>query len=402
MTGGFRRRRTVQVLSEEKVQAPHPASQRDLTWEAAITLFLDGWGADHPGVRSGTMGHYRDQLRTRIAAFARERGIANVGDFSRYDLRAFVGWLEAFVSQHQRPLTPRGKQMALDSARRFFGWLYQEKIIPEDICQHVAKYRLDKDLEPRATPSAALERMLSSLDLTSPVGVRNMAMIQVMAFCGLRVAEMVGLNNNDLDMDAGRIRVRAENAKGRRTRFVDLPLTIVDGEEMVRPEVARLMGSWLRLRSGICPHLGAEAPLFVTLGTTQQLSTYQETGVVHPGAWPPGERLTTDAVRTILKRVAEKSGVDPALATPHRLRHYFGLTSAMAGVPTTALMPRHGPPQPHHDRTLLGVCRFPAAVGVREGGYYEGAESPQRALRACYWKSFSRRLLRSSSGSGGP
>ena len=57
-----------------------------------------------------------------------------------------------------------------------------------------------------------------------------------------------------------------------------------------------------------------------------------------PGRGRPGERLTTDAVRTILKRIAEKAGVDPVLATPHRLRHYFGLTSAMAGVPTTALM----------------------------------------------------------------
>jgi site-specific recombinase XerD len=284
------------------------------------------------------MGHYRDQLRTRIAAFARERGIADVRDFSRYDLRAFVGWLEAFVSQHQRPLTPRGKQMALDSARRFFGWLYQEKIIPEDICQHVAKYRIDKDLEPRATPSAAVEKMLGSLDLTSPVGVRNMAMIQVMAFCGLRVGEMVGLDGNDLDMEAGRIRVRAENAKGRRTRFVDLPLMIVAGEERVKPEVAALMASWLRLRSGVCPHLSEEDPLFITLGSGKQLSTYRHTGEVHPGARPPGERLTTHAVRTILKRIAEKAGVDPTLATPHRLRHYFGLTSAMAGVPTTALM----------------------------------------------------------------
>jgi len=45
-----------------------------------------------------------------------------------------------------------------------------------------------------------------------------------------------------------------------------------------------------------------------------------------------------DAVRTILKRLATRAGVDPHLVTPHRLRHSFGLTSAMAGVPTTALM----------------------------------------------------------------
>ena len=45
-----------------------------------------------------------------------------------------------------------------------------------------------------------------------------------------------------------------------------------------------------------------------------------------------------DSARTILKRIASEAGVDPLLVTPHRLRHYFGLSSAMAGVPTTALM----------------------------------------------------------------
>ena len=43
--------------------------------------------------------------------------------------------------------------------------------------------------------------------------------------------------------------------------------------------------------------------------------------------------MTTDSVRRILTRLPETAGVDPRLATPHRLRHY-----AMAGVPTTALM----------------------------------------------------------------
>jgi integrase len=117
---------------------------------------------------------------------------------------------------------------------------------------------------------------------------------------------------------------------------VDLPLTIVDGKEVVRPEVAELLASWLRLRSQACPELGDDDPLFVTLGPNQfvrAVETAERTQLR-----PPGERLTPDAVRTILKRLAARAGVDPALVTPHRLRHYFGLASARAGVPTTALM----------------------------------------------------------------
>jgi len=175
-------------------------------------------------------------------------------------------------------------------------------------------------------------------------------------------------------MEEGRIRVRAETSKGRRTRFVDLPLTLCEGKEMVKPEVARLMTSWLRIRSETCPQLREDDALFVTLGPNQWSRLTGRGEEPDPHSRPAGERIKTDAVRVILKRVAAKAGADPKLVTPHRLRHYFGLTSAMAGVPTTALM-RPMAPQPDHDRPLLGVRGFAAPVGVREGGYYEGHEA---------------------------
>ena len=273
-----------------------------------------------------------------MAAFAEERGIALVADFTRYDLRAFVGWLEGVVTYTGRPLTPRGKQMALDTAARFLLWLYREQLISDDLTAHIGKYRLDRDPEPRAVPAPELQKLLAALDTGTPTGIRNSAMVQVMAFCGLRVAELVGLNASDMDLEEGRLRVRAATSKVRRTRFVDLPLVIVDGKEAVRPEVAGLLASWLAIRSQACPHLGEEEALFVTLGSNRWPPRLRRTAGSGPDARPPGERMTTDSVRTILKRLAESAGVDPRLATPHRLRHYFGLSSAMAGVPTTALM----------------------------------------------------------------
>ena len=319
---------------------------QDLGWKDAIQLFGEGWAADHPGIRERTLGHYRDQLVTRIAPFAKERGIEVVQRFGRYDLRAFVAWLDGLVTYTGRPLTPRGKQMALDTAKRFLLWLHQEGIIPEDIASQVGSYRLDSDPEPRATPQADLEKVLANLRPETPTGLRNAAMIYLIAFCGLRVSELIGLNASDLSLSAagrsasggeeGRVRVRAETSKVRRTRFVDLPLTIVEGREVVKPEVGQLLTSWLRLRTHACPHLGDDDALFVTLGTNPFVHGIQT--AERPQSRPPGERLTPDAVRTILKRLAARAGVDPALVTPHRLRHYFGLASARAGVPTTALM----------------------------------------------------------------
>ena len=74
MAVAFRRLKKVQVLPEAEVRVS-PAPPKDLTWEAAITLFLECWGADHPGVRPGTMGHYRDQLRTILTRIAEKAGV---------------------------------------------------------------------------------------------------------------------------------------------------------------------------------------------------------------------------------------------------------------------------------------------------------------------------------------
>ncbi len=227
-------------------------------------------------------------------------------------------------------------------SKQFLHWLYQEGLIVEDIASQVRSYRLDFDPEPRATPHADLEKVLAILDPKTHTGLRNTAIIYLLAFCGLRVSELTGLNACDLSLEEGRVRVRAQTSKVRRTRFVDLPLTIAEGREMVKPEVAEILQSYLRMRARIYPHLGENDALFVPIGPNQFASTEKKV------------RLTTDAVRTVLRRLAVKAGVDPTLFTPHRLRHYFGLTSAKAGVPITALMRALG------HRTPLMTARYSA------------------------------------------
>jgi len=47
---------------------------KDLTRDAAITLFVEGCAADHPGIRPATVGHYREQLANRPTACATSSG----------------------------------------------------------------------------------------------------------------------------------------------------------------------------------------------------------------------------------------------------------------------------------------------------------------------------------------
>ena len=105
---------------------------------------------------------------------------------------------------------------------------------------------------------------------------------------GLRVSEVVGLNDSDLDFEAGVLRVRG---KGRRERMAP-----------VGSYAMRALRRWLPLRK-LHPRqpAGPAAPVFVNKF---------------------GRRLTTRSVARMLEKYLQLAGLD-SRTTPHSLRHSF-------------------------------------------------------------------------------
>jgi len=338
------------------VAPSHGTASRGVSWPAAVDLFLDRWTADHPRLRPATLDHYREQLETRLAAFASERGIETVDQFTREHLRAFVTWLDEYQTR-RGPISQRGKQMAMNSAKMLLRWAHQEGLLSQDIGRYVKGYRLDPLQAPRATRSDDLEILLSAFSPRTATGIRNAAMIQLMALCGLRVSEVCGLNAGDLNPREGRVTVRSEIGRCRRVRSVDLPSVIRDGRVMTRPEAAEALTAWLAVRARAFPHLEDNDPLFVTLepGRTTAGTEGDQEGSIREA----GQRMTVDAIRLMLRRAAERAGLDPKQVTPRRLRHHFGLSAAAAGVNQTALMEAMG-----HSSPLM-TSRY-AVVGDEE------------------------------------
>ena len=121
-------------------------------------------------------------------------------------------------------------------------------------------------------------------------------MLAVMLGAGLRVAEVVALEVQDVDLAEGMVRVR--NGKGSRDRVVP-----------IGAETARHLADWVRARSG------GEGPLFV--------------GVHHRD-----RRARAIGVRSVqiwLERLAERAGL-PRRVTPHMLRHTYGTTMLRRGL----------------------------------------------------------------------
>ncbi len=92
---------------------------RDLRWARVIELFLGSWAADHPGLRPATIAHYREQLETRLAAFAAARGIVAPDRFRSEHMTAFVTWLDEYMTARGPIKSARqtdGPQLSEDAA----------------------------------------------------------------------------------------------------------------------------------------------------------------------------------------------------------------------------------------------------------------------------------------------
>jgi site-specific recombinase XerD len=131
----------------------------------------------------------------------------------------------------------------------------------------------------------------------APTGIRNRALVAVMYYAGLRLAEALALLPRHVDLDEGQIQV--ERGKGHKPRRVGFNVTGM-------PHVER----WMEVRTDRGIATNAQ-PLFCTL---------------------KGGKLDPRYVRQFLDRYAEKAGIEKRVH-PHGLRHSFAANLANRGVP---------------------------------------------------------------------
>ena len=154
---------------------------------------------------------------------------------------------------------------------------------------------------------------------------RDLAIVGLMLLQGLRSAEVLALNPDDVLLSEGQLRVRG---KGNKLRF--LPLA---------PETVQLLEHYMRLeRPNPC-----SAALFVSLKGPAR-----------------GQRMTPAGLRSLFRYHRRTTGIKPA--NPHRFRHTFASDMLRAGVSLPALMRLMG----HSDiqTTLLYVQVTPQDVYV--------------------------------------
>lgn len=164
-----------------------------------------------------------------------ERGLAqNSLEAYRRDLDRYIGYLKSrrkqataldraevpryLLALREAGLGPRSVARHLSAIRQFHRFLVREGHASEDPTSHLESPRPWHRL-PTVLSSDEVDRLLACSERTTPQGLRDRAMLELLYASGLRVSELVGLRLADLDLAVGVVRVLG---KGHKERLVPL------------------------------------------------------------------------------------------------------------------------------------------------------------------------------------
>lgn len=161
-----------------------------------------------------------------------EHGLSeNTQQAYRKDVELFAGWLDTSESSHLLSVTPstvqsylayRMRQGAkatssartLSSIKRFYRFAKREGLIELDPSSNIESPRLGRKL-PLTLTESEVDSLLHAPDMTTSIGQRDFAMIDLMYSAGLRVSELVTLRTFQYDADRGFVRVIGKGSKER-------------------------------------------------------------------------------------------------------------------------------------------------------------------------------------------
>ena len=212
------------------------------------------------------------------------------------DIRAYLGVL------YSRGLSRTSAARALAAIRSWFKWLARTGRVQQNAASLVSTPRLPKHL-PRVPSIEQMNMVVDSVgEDAASWPARDRAILELLYGCGIRNAELVGLNLEDIHWANEAILV---HCKGQKQRYVPL------GDAAAEALRAYLDERSAKLAAAGVTDESATAALFVNL---------QLRGLGKPGG---DARLTTRSVGRIVKRIAILRGL-PSDVHPHTLRHAFG------------------------------------------------------------------------------
>lgn len=239
------------------------------------------------GLSENTVASYRGDL-SRYADYLEEKGVESVADVTEKHVRGFMR------ARTEDGISGRSTSRSLSCLRGFHrfvvsSWseLHPSEARPEDPTLEIEAGKTIRRL-PDVLSVREIERLLTAVDTSVPLGIRDRAMLEMAYGAGLRVSELISIEFSGLAFEDGFLRIMG---KGSKERIVPIGESAIDWTE--------------RYRRDVRPELTAKAPA---------------TDVVFLNA--RGRPMTRMGFWKILQKHVLGSGIRERVK-PHTLRHSF-------------------------------------------------------------------------------
>ncbi|GGB95141.1 tyrosine recombinase XerD [Cellulomonas carbonis] len=263
---------------------------------AEVGAYLDHLAVER-GLAGNTLAAYRRDL-TRYVAFLARRGRTSAAQVTQDDVQDFVTALRTGDAE-RRPLAAASTARVVAAVHGWHRFCALEGVAADDPARDVRPPALPRRL-PKAISTDDVDRLIRAAgEGEGPVPLRDRALLELLYSTGARISEVVGLDVDDLDLEAAATSVRLLG-KG--------------GKERVVP-----VGSYAR--DAVGAYLVRARPALAAAGRGGPALLLNTRG----------GRLSRQTAWAVLRTAAQRAGIARADdVSPHTLRHSFA-THMLAG-----------------------------------------------------------------------
>ena len=252
-----------------------------MDWDSTLNGFVS-----YITLEKGLSGHsieaYDRDVRRMAVFIAQDLGIISPKDVNAVHIEQFIHLL------NEVEISRRSQARMLSGIRAYFQYLILEDIIKADPTELVNSPKLDQYL-PEVLSYEEIIRMINSIDRSHPQGARNVAILETLYACGIRVSELIGLLISHIYPDLQIIRVIG---KGNKERLVPI------GQEALHQIKMYLEGDRNRMMN-----IDSSARDILFLNRR-------------------GKKLSRVMIFNIIKEAAANAGIEKTIS-PHSFRHSF-------------------------------------------------------------------------------
>ncbi len=210
-------------------------------------------------------------------------------------LRKFVEWMSA------KGVSPRTQARTISGVKSFYKFLLLEEVVENDPTSLLESPKIGRKL-PEVLNDLEINRLIDSVDLGKPEGLRNKAILETLYSCGLRVSELVNLRVSNLHFEQEFLRI---SGKGEKERLVPISKRAID-------DIKRYLVGY---RRKLKIDKSSENILFLNRR---------------------GRKLSRVMIFTIIKSLGVKINLDKSIS-PHTFRHSFASALVKGGADLRAV-----------------------------------------------------------------